>query len=96
MQPYTQQAVPGSGGQYGTGAMEMVGQFGPATPAPPHPMGPPPPHAMHHPHPGVHLAHPYHPMFGWRGGPGAQPVVFAGYPAAAWRTAEPPQWSREA
>ena len=35
---------------------------------------------MHHPHPGVHLAHPYHPMFGWRGGPGAQPVVFAGYP----------------
>jgi hypothetical protein len=63
----------------------------PPPPAPPPHMAAPPPAAPHmhghHPHPmagphhpGVHLAHPYHPMFGWRGGPGAQPVVFAGYP----------------
>ena len=72
MQPYAQQQfVPGSGGQYGTGAMEIVGQFGPPTPAPPHPMGS---------QPHVHLAHPHHPMYGWRGGHGGPPVLFQGYP----------------
>ena len=70
MQPYThQQYVPGSGGQYGTGALEVVGQFGPPVPAPPHPMAP---HPI--------LAHPHHPQFGWRGHGGGPPVVFAGYP----------------
>jgi hypothetical protein len=73
MQPYAQQAAGAQ--QYGTGAMEIVGQFGPAAPAPPHPMGPHP----GAPHPQVHLAHPYHPMYGWRGH-GGPPVVFAGYP----------------
>jgi len=67
MQPYAQpQYAPNAGGQYGTGAMEIVGQFGPPVPAPPHPMGG---------HPGVHLAHPFHPRFGHPGN-----VVFGGFP----------------
>jgi hypothetical protein len=71
---YMQQHVPqyAAAGQYGTGAMEIVGQFGPPAPAPPHPMAPP----GHPGHPHVHLAHPHHPMFGWRGGP----PIFAGFP----------------
>src|SRR5271166_1204562 len=79
MQPYTQHYA--AGGQYGTGAMEIVGQFGPPVPAPPVPMQP-------HPAPGVHLAHPGHPHFGWHGGPhpqfyggpGGPPVIFQGSP----------------
>jgi len=71
---YMQQYAAGGSGQYGTGAMEIVGNYGPPAPGGhpggPHPGGPGGPH--------VHLAHPYHPYYGWRGAPG--PVVFAGYP----------------
>jgi hypothetical protein len=75
MQPYAQQYVPAPGG-YATGAMEIVGQFGPPVPAPPHPMAP-----MGGPHAGpVLLAHPHHPAHGWRGHPGGHGMVFAGFP----------------
>ena len=73
MQPYARaQAAPQGG--YATGAMEIVGQYGP--PAPPHPQ--------------VHLAHPNHPMYGrhmhpvFAGYPGGG-VAYGGAPAVVER-----------
>jgi len=61
-QHYGTGGVPG--GAYGTGAMEIVGQYGPPAPGG---------HPGAHPH--VYLAHPNHPHFGVRG-PGA-PLAWA-------------------